>query len=203
MNKLVKIALDHLGLDSQGKKNLVDFYNAECLGLVPANKRYEMVYGDSWCAMFTSVVARKAGLGKNEFPYGVSVAEQVKQAKRWGIYNEELDGLKVGDLLVFDWLDDGSLDHVGIVQTVKPDLIVTIEGNYSNTVKERFINPNAKFLRGYISLGGVYSEAPKRRLEILAEQVLMGELGNGEERKRLLGDDYGEVQRIVNRLMGV
>lgn len=202
MNRLVKNALEHLDLDAKGKKDLVKYYNENCLELVPSRKRYEMTFNDPWCSMFTSVVAHKSRLYKNEFPYGVSVHEQVKQAKKWGIYSEGLEGLKSGDLLVFDWVDDGSYDHIGIVNKAGNQIISTIEGNYSNTVKIRYMPYTARFIRGYISLGGSYTESPKRRIETLAEMVLKGEMGNGQERRFLLGSDYPEVQKLVNKLSG-
>ncbi len=35
----------------------------------------------------------------------------------------------------------------------------------------------------------------------LAKDVIAGKFGNGEDRKKLLGDSYEEVQKIVNKLM--
>ncbi len=47
-------------------------------------------------------------------------------------------------------------------------------------------------------------EAPRKTNEELAQEVIRGEWGNGEERKRRLtaaGYDYNEVQAIVSRIM--
>jgi len=60
---------------------------------------------------------------------------------------------KEGDLIFFDWDYDwngtmptvfGPLDHIGIVQRVEGDKIITIEGNTSNMVAERTYNLNSK-----------------------------------------------------------
>lgn len=201
MNNLVAVAVRYLGVSKPEIKQMYDYYNSEVIHLVPHNKRYTMPYGAPWCGLFVSVVARIAGYSRNEFPYGVSVYEMVSQAKQWGNYQEGVDGIKEGDLIVYDWLNDGSFSHIGLVQGVKGDNISTIEGNYSNTVKERFIMKSAKAIRGYISLGGVYITTPKRRLEMLAERVILGEFGNGQERKIMLGSDYDKVQKIINQLL--
>lgn len=38
-------------------------------------------------------------------------------------------------------------------------------------------------------------------VEKLAEEVILGKFGNGEERRELLGENYNEVQKRVNELM--
>lgn len=40
-----------------------------------------------------------------------------------------------GDIIFFDWGDDGSIDHVGIVESVKKGIVNTIEGNSGDKVK--------------------------------------------------------------------
>ena len=201
MNNLVSVAIRHLSASSYEVKQMFDYYNSEVLHLLPSNKRYVMPYNAPWCGLFVSVVARIAGYSRNEFPYGVSVYEMASTAKQWGIYSEGTKGIKEGDLIVFDWLQDGSYSHIGIVSGVSDDTISTIEGNYSNTVKERHIKRNARAIKGFISLGGVYMATPRTRLEGLAERVILGEFGNGEERKQVLGSDYEAVQKIVNELL--
>ncbi len=61
-----------------------------------------------------------------------------------------------GDIIYYDWEDNGSSDntgvpdHVGIVCSVSADnTIAVIEGNYSDTVKYRYIKVNARNIRGY------------------------------------------------------
>lgn len=201
MNKLVAVALRHLNVNKIEIKQIFDFYNSDVIHLLPNNKRYVMPYNAPWCGLFVSVVARIAGYSRNEFPYGVSVYEMASTSKQWGIYSEGTKGIKTGDLIVYDWLQDGSYSHIGLVQGVTDDSISTIEGNYSGTVKERYIKRSARAIRGFISLGGVYMATPRTKLEGLAERVILGEFGNGEERKVVLGSDYDTVQKIVNELL--
>ncbi len=65
---------------------------------------------------------------------------------------------KEGDLIFFDWDGDwsgtmptgfGPLDHIGIVQRVEGDKIITIEGNSSNMVAERTYNLNSNSVAAF------------------------------------------------------
>jgi len=42
-----------------------------------------------------------------------------------------------GDLIFFDWQPDGQVDHVGIVERVEGGYVHTIEGNSSDSVRQR------------------------------------------------------------------
>lgn len=205
MNKLdlSEIALGYLNMNVAKRKDMVRFYNEDVINLVPHNLRHYMSLGENWCGMFVSCVARISGYSKNEFPYGVSVLEMVKQAKKWGCFNHGSEGIAENDLIVFDWSGDLTPNHIGIVNKVSDEMLITIEGNYSNTVKMRHLKPTSNCIKGYIRLGSVFSENENGRLQGLAEAVIMGELGEGEERKQILGSDYEEVQKIVNKIIGV
>lgn len=60
-----------------------------------------------------------------------------------------------GDVVFYDWQDNdsgddqGAADHVGIVSSVNGRVLKVIEGNFSNSVKERTLNVNGKYLRGF------------------------------------------------------
>ena len=60
-----------------------------------------------------------------------------------------------GDVVFYDWQDSGSgddrgaADHVGIVSSVSGRALKVIEGNFSNSVKERTLEVNGKYLRGF------------------------------------------------------
>jgi hypothetical protein len=63
---------------------------------------------------------------------------------------------KIGDILMYDWQDNGSgdntgsSDHVGIVVSVSNGKIKVIEGNMNDAVGYRTISVNGKYIRGYI-----------------------------------------------------
>ncbi len=46
------------------------------------------------------------------------------------------------------------------------------------------------------------SSAGSYDVDALARRVIAGEFGNGDERKRRLGDKYSAVQRRVNEILG-
>lgn len=42
--------------------------------------------------------------------------------------------LKVGDIIFFDWENDGNVDYVGIIEKVENEFIYTIEGNSTGDI---------------------------------------------------------------------
>jgi len=201
MRNLVDIGSKYLKAGDSQKRELISYYNENCVSLVKPSRRYRMKFEDNWCAMFTSVVAHKAGLKSGQFPFEVSVFEQVKIAKEWKTFVKGSSGINEGDLIIYDWFTDGTLDHVGIVAEVTGDYLKVIEGNYQNTVKTRYLKAASPAISGYISLQGVSVPTNETRLKRLTRAVLMGDYGDGMERKGLLGDDYLEVQNRVNNIL--
>lgn len=198
---MIELGLEYLGANKETIKKLIEYYNGNCFELVKPSRRYKMKLGDNWCAMFTSVLAHKAGLSKEQFPYEVSVFYQCEQAKEWGTYSENLDYLTVGDLLIFDWGTGNRFNHVGIVKEISNGRIHTLEGNYNNTVGIRSIAKNSKNIRGVISIDNGVNDDDNERILSLARAVIRGELGNGKERALRLGKDYQRVQEMVNLML--
>jgi len=155
MRDLVKVAEQYLGANLGVKKGLIEYYNRYCYPLVRDERKYKMALEDNWCAMFVSVVAHKAGYAPAQFPYEVSVYYQCEIARQWGAFYAGLDGVSEGDLIVYDWLNNGGYDHVGIIKTLGEKHIITIEGNYSDTVKHRTLNRASRAIKGFIRLSGV------------------------------------------------
>lgn len=95
-----------------------------------------------WCALFVSWAWRQAGLelpdigygqGPGLFtycPYAVTFARTHGQAvydRRTGVGWEAIEP---GDIVLFDWEQDGTSDHVGLVVSVDPGGVLrTVEGN--------------------------------------------------------------------------
>lgn len=149
---MVELAKQYMNIDAAGKAALVEYYNAHCVALVKRERRYKMKSGDNWCAMFTSVIAHKLGIPVNKFPYEVSVGEQVKIAKSYGYYTQNMEKAKSGDLIIFNWNGDSWPDHVGVIQNIKDGIITTVEGNYHGTVGERHISMKSNYIMGVIQL---------------------------------------------------
>lgn len=187
-------------------KEIIDIYNSHR----PLARGYAVRYTDAWCATFVSAVAIKLGYTAI-IPTECSCTKMIELLKGIGAFVESDSYVpKAGDILFYDWEDNGngdntgSPDHVGIVEKVDGNTITVIEGNYSNSVKRRTIAVNGKTIRGY----GVpkYDAEPveaTKTITQLAREVLKGKWGNGSARKANLtaaGYDYNAVQKEVNRL---
>jgi len=100
-----------------------------------------------WCAMFTSWVARRAGV-----PVG---PDGRGDAGAWNTYHwAESQNIahktdpQAGDLVVFSW----GTGHIGVVVAVKGDKIFTIEGNTGSGVVARQTRSATAEVMGYVRL---------------------------------------------------
>ena len=194
---MINTARQYLGINEFQKKQLMDYYNNAVYPLIDKDRKYKIKPSDNWCAMFCSVIAHKIGRTKDNFPFEVSVYYMTRNAKRMGIFTTDLNKAQVNDLVIYDWKVDGTLNHVGILQEIGTDYIKVLEGNYSNTVKVRTVKmPNSE-VYGYIKLN-IGNDAD---IEQLARDVIKGLYGNGEERKKALGQYYNQVQERVKQIL--
>ena len=194
---MINTARQYIGINEFQKKQLMDYYNSKVYPLIDNDRKYKIQPNDNWCAMFCSVIAHKIGRTKDNFPFEVSVFYMTRNAKRMGIFTTDLNKAQVNDLVVYDWKVDGTLNHVGILQEIGKDYIKVLEGNYSNTVKVRTVKmPNSE-VYGYIKLN-IGNDAD---IEQLARDVIKGLYGNGDERKKTLGQYYNQVQERVKQIL--
>lgn len=194
---MINTARQYIGINEFQKKQLMDYYNNAVYPLIDKNRKYKIKYSDDWCAMFCSVIAHKIGLTKEQFPFEVSVYYMTQKAKKMGIFTTDLNKAQVNDLVIYDWKADGTLNHVGILQEIGTDYIKVLEGNYSKTVKVRTVKmPNSE-VYGYIKLN-IGNDAD---IEQLARDVIKGLYGNGDERKKALGQYYNQVQERVKQIL--
>lgn len=165
--QVVNTAKKYLGCrESDGShKKIIDLYN----GHAPLARGYKVKYTSAWCAAFVSAVAIECGLTEimpTECSCGKMIA-LYQQRGRW----EENDAYvpQIGDVIMYDWDDDGKGDtsgwpeHVGLVTEVNGNSIKVIEGNKSNAVGYRNMTVNGKFIRGYClpDYGSKASSAPQ------------------------------------------
>lgn len=54
-----------------------------------------------------------------------------------------------GDIIFFDWGNDGGVDHVGIVESVSGGTVNTIEGNSGDKVARRSYSIGSAVIYGY------------------------------------------------------
>ena len=183
-------------------KKIIDTYNAH----TPLARNYKVKYGDAWCATFVSAVSIKCK-ATNIIPTECGCQQMIELFKKKGTWVEDENRTpKAGDIIFYDWQDNGLgdnkgwSDHVGIVEKVYDNTIYVIEGNYRESVKRRLISINAKYIRGY----GVPKYDTKKSIDVLAKEVIKGLWGNGASRRQKLeaaGYDYKEVQNRVNELL--
>ena len=137
-SKVVSQAQAWLGLnESDGShKKIIDIYN----GHTPLARGYKVQYTDQWCATFVSAVAIKMGY-TDIIPTECGCGEMVKLFQKLGAWVENENRTpNPGDILFYDWQDNGVgdntgwPDHVGIVEKVESGKITVIEGNYSESV---------------------------------------------------------------------
>ena len=151
--KVVSIAQGYYGCkESNGShKQIIDIYNS----ITPFPRGYKMTYSDPWCATFVSAVGIKAGLS-DIMPRECGCEEMInlyKNLKMW-VENDAYVP-KIGDIVFYDWQDNGVgdntgwSDHVGIVVSVNGNTIKIIEGNKNDSVDYRTIQVNDKYIRGY------------------------------------------------------
>jgi hypothetical protein len=192
---MIEIAKHFLGCGAEGKREILDYYNAHCYDLVRRERRYKIKFSDEWCAAFVSAIAHMAGV-RAGFPFEVSTIEQVKLCKDLGTFHQDTAQVKRGDLIFFDWDSNGAPNHVGFVNSVeKGGLLTTIEGNYRGTVGYRTLTATSKAILGFASV------QTSKAVGELALEVIRGVHGHGEARKRSLGSRYPEVQAEVNRML--
>ena len=194
---MINTARQYIGINEFQKKQLMDYYNNAVYPLIDKDRKYKIKYSDDWCAMFCSVIAHKIGRTKDNFPFEVSVFYMTRNAKRMGIFTTDLNKAQVNDLVVYDWEPYGNLNHVGILQEIGKDYIKVLEGNYSNTVKVRTVKmPNSE-VYGYIKLN-IGNDVD---IEQLARDVIKGLYGNGDDRRKALGQYYDRVQERVKQIL--
>ena len=192
---MINTALKYLGLNTQGKLALMDYYNSKVYPLINIKRKYKIQPNDNWCAMFCSVIAHKCNV-KN-FPYEVSVYYMTQLAKQSGHFVTDEKAVTAGDLIIYDWKADGTLNHVGIITEITPNHFKVIEGNYNKTVGLRTVKRNNREVYGFIKV----EHKAAADIEQLARDVINGLYGSGEDRKKALGVNYEAVQARVNQIL--
>lgn len=167
------------------KKKIIDLYNSQ----KPLPVGYKVAYSDAWCATTVSAVGVKLGLTNYILPECSCgrMIELYKKAGRW----EENDAYvpQLGDLVMYDWGDNGigdnkgAPDHVGMVTKVSNNKITVIEGNKNDAVAYREISVNGRYIRGfclpdYKTAAKKYNASTVTYISVNAQQLQNGDSGN-------------------------
>lgn len=111
-----------------------------------------------WCAAFVDWAYKSATGGQvpwkgENFHYCPNVERWAKKNGVWENYNPNTVGqnVKAGDMVLFDWGQDGKADHIGMVTKINSDgSIETIEGNSGNAVRHRKYRAGDPRIKGFM-----------------------------------------------------
>ena len=104
------------------------------IGINPGGDKFWQYMGYThhveWCASFMSWVMNEAGLTSSQWTQSGGVLQMYNGAVSRGEIISAVMPVQTGDVVFFEWRNPGDgPDHVGIVQSVNGDNLVTIEGN--------------------------------------------------------------------------
>lgn len=143
----VNMALSYLGVKEGSAKHkyIIDTYN----DIRPLPQGYCVQLNDAWCATFLSAIASLCGI-LDLVPAECSCPRQIKLWKKMGRWVDKNTYIpKTGDVVYYDFNNDGISDHVGIVVSVSNGKMKVVEGNYSDSVGCRTIAVNANIIVGF------------------------------------------------------
>ena len=93
---------------------------------------------EEWCALFVSWCEDQCGYLKSDAAPKFAI---VSDGADWFVLRDQWrlmgDTPEAGDLIFFDWDQDGGRDHVGIVTAVVDDKVFTVEGNSSDLCRQK------------------------------------------------------------------
>lgn len=94
-----------------------------------------------WCACFVSWCANECGyIDAGIIPKFAGCVQGSNWFKERGLWQDNSYEPRPGDIIFFDWADesgqDGSSDHVGIVQKVDNGRVYTVEGNSGDECRQ-------------------------------------------------------------------
>lgn len=188
---------------------IIDLYNSH----KPLARNYKVQYDDEWCATTISALSIHCGY-TDIIPTECGCQKMIELFEKLGCWVENENRVpNPGDIIFYDWNDSkteykktdckGWADHVGIVEKVANNTITTIEGNLNRAVSRNKIAVNSRCIRGY-AVPKYDKELPFKSLQDVAQEVIDGEWGVGEDRKKRLaaaGYSYAEVQSLVNDML--
>lgn len=135
-----------------GNSNVVDIALSQVgnVGGEPYWRWYGFNSRIEWCAVFVSWVYNQAGYLNTAIPkFSTCHTQGVPWFKTLGLWREKGYVPKSGDIIFFDWEQDGHTDHVGIVENSDGKNIYTVEGNSRDAVKKKKYSVDSKYIYGF------------------------------------------------------
>ena len=104
----------------------------------------------AWCACFVSWCANQCGyIEAGTFPKFSYCDTGIAWFKSRGQWQPRGYCPSPGDIIFFDWNDNGVADHVGIVESCDGYYVYTVEGNANNAVQQLRYSVNYTGIEGY------------------------------------------------------
>ena len=103
-----------------------------------------------WCACFVSWCAEQCGyIETGIIPKFSLCSDGVAWFQQHGQWQDSSFTPSAGHIIFFDWEGDGETDHVGIVEKVENGTVYTIEGNSSDSCRQRSYAVGSSVIYGY------------------------------------------------------
>lgn len=103
-----------------------------------------------WCACFVSWCADQCGyIDSGAIPRFSLCSDGVDWFSARGQFQDRSYVPAEGDIIFFDWGNDGGVDHVGIVESVSGGTVNTVEGNSGDKVTRRSYSIGSASIYGY------------------------------------------------------
>lgn len=132
-SKIVNIAASQIG--NQGGTPYWSWYGY--------NERVE------WCACFVSWCANLSGNLNITVPKYAAVKDGIKWYQDKGKWKGRNYTPKTGDVIFFDWENDGVADHTGLVEKIENGIVYVIEGNSNDQCRRNTYTIGSKSIFGY------------------------------------------------------
>lgn len=120
-----------------------------------------------WCMAYVSYIMREIA-EIPEFPKLTSCTEFANSNFARKLKNKSFETAEIGDIILYNWDNDNTQDHVGIVINRKNDILTVVEGNYGDmpcdktAVATRTFNiveyRNKGFLSWIIDMSGYFTD---------------------------------------------
>ena len=138
INCVLKTALSFLGLNEGDGSHMriVNLYNT----LSPLPRGYHLQDEDPWCTAFIAAIGVACGLQNTLLPECSAEKMLDLYRQRGLLYDPPQLDPRAGDLIFFDWENDGQADHVALIYSVKNGRILLVEGNAGDAVVLRALS---------------------------------------------------------------
>ena len=103
-----------------------------------------------WCACFVSWCAEQCGyIDAGLIPKFSGCVDGSNWFKSNGLWQDRSYEPTAGDIIFFDWENDGETDHVGIVEKCENGVVYTVEGNSGDACKQNQYSVGSGSIYGY------------------------------------------------------